>query len=1232
MGILPDPISIFQSSLRIVDYGLEQTSLAADAITRSRAALPPVTSDFNENERESFISQTIGVIRDQIQRGLPVASLPLDTIKALLDAFAVSKKWEEGLDDRKLFLDYVFVFLSRAPPSEAVKELEHSAIALLYRDLPHPPSTYVGPQNQFRSWDGSGNSATVPDMGRSFTPYSRSCASTRPLPITELPDAGLVFDTLIRRDKFVPHPAGLSGLFFNWATAVIHSVFRSSRTNPNINQTSSYIDLGIVYGNTKYHADRMRIVDGRGKIIPDSFGESRIGNLLGAAAIVVLFNRNHNWICDRLLAINERNTWTSDLVALKADTKDVYTNENYKNTLEKQDYEIFQTARLINSLTYANVMLSDFMAGILGTQGDGSSWSLDITSEHREANHSFLERGGGNSCSVEFNILYRLHHSMSEDDEKHIENTFRYIFSTNDWDSVAPESFEFRLSNFGRVAVAKATGTPYNPPTDDEYRELSEVAKNNVRDDGQPLDYSRATLGQFARDPVTKKFKDSDLAGILHKATSAPAAALKARGVPHVMRVIEILGIEQSRFWGACTLNEFRHFLGLRPYTTFEEWNPDKAIAEAARKLYRHPDNLELYVGLVAEEAKTVGSGGGLCSSFTMARAILADIVSIVRGDRHLTYDATPYNLTAWGFTEGNRNTENASFGGVLGKLFNRCLPQYFPATSVWTHFPLVTPTGQPFSMDNILKNLGKHDDYTFERPQKEGTVVVVPSVGFHNLQMTGYSNFGLRSPYTQNISEVKLDRSFLGVIDDPINYAKITAFIQNTFVPAETLSATKTWFHDRTLELIREKKLDIYSFKAQSHVIDLVKDVFRLVPVHWASTKVAGLPLKTSYETRGIYYEQQMYQMLKEIYSYIYQDGDQTMKIADRSEARENVKRLSRFVKLSLIEAKGGLPGSVLGSFASLVIGDTQSSSSTTLNRLLHVKAPIDEIAADVVAFISTASVELSQIFTHVVNFYLAPTPPNVFDKDYVAASDVYKKKIANEEKIRNIVANPTADAASLLEGYVREALRHDPVTPGIFRVATSNQDTGYLKWNKGDKLFFDYRAAGAEFPVPDDQDPNFYVDPTTPVNQYANIQGDGVFKVLGQEFVYGVAASVLQAVFSLPNLHRAKGHTGTLRRFKDVISAPNDTVVAGKKKIPKIRLGDDGKPIVNYDKEGNIVKPDLEEIADYSWQAGEGLTAWKYTYTNPEDGHRETPWATGFTINFGHYSPESCVKHIAA
>lgn len=47
----------------------------------------------------------------------------------------------------------------------------------------------------------------------------------------------------------------------------------------------------------------------------------------------------------------------------------------------------------------------------------------------------------------------------------------------------------------------------------------------------------------------------ADLAKILLDATESPASAFKARGIPDVLRVIEILGIMQSRSWGTCSVS-----------------------------------------------------------------------------------------------------------------------------------------------------------------------------------------------------------------------------------------------------------------------------------------------------------------------------------------------------------------------------------------------------------------------------------------------------------------------------------------------------------------------------------------------------------------------------------------------------------------------------------------------------------------------------------------------------
>ena len=51
------------------------------------------------------------------------------------------------------------------------------------------------------------------------------------------------------------------------------------------------------------------------------------------------------------------------------------------------------------------------------------------------------------------------------------------------------------------------------------------------------------------------RFKDEDLANILHDSTSRRAGAFGAKGIPEVLRVIEIMGIQQSRTWGACSVS-----------------------------------------------------------------------------------------------------------------------------------------------------------------------------------------------------------------------------------------------------------------------------------------------------------------------------------------------------------------------------------------------------------------------------------------------------------------------------------------------------------------------------------------------------------------------------------------------------------------------------------------------------------------------------------------------------
>ena len=146
----------------------------------------------------------------------------------------------------------------------------------------------------FRFPDGSYNNILLPSLGKAGSPYARSVPSSRLSP-SALPDPGLVFDTLLKRDEFVPHPGGVSSLFFAFADLVIHSIFHTNPRDGRINNASSYLDLSVLYGSNDEQMDSVRLKDGSGKLKDDVFADSRLLLMPPATcALLVLLNRNHN--------------------------------------------------------------------------------------------------------------------------------------------------------------------------------------------------------------------------------------------------------------------------------------------------------------------------------------------------------------------------------------------------------------------------------------------------------------------------------------------------------------------------------------------------------------------------------------------------------------------------------------------------------------------------------------------------------------------------------------------------------------------------------------------------------------------------------------------------------------------------------------------------------------------------------------------------------------------------
>src|SRR5258705_11062673 len=181
---------------------------------------------------------------------------------------------------------------------------------VVYNDLPHPPSNYLAPypiqvpyesvpqgfiKYAYRTADGSFNNPLIPTLGQAGAPYARSVTTVNISPKRALPDPGLVFDSLLKRDKFEEHPGGISSLFFAFADLVIHSIFHTDHKDWNKNKSSSYLDLSILYGSNQKQQDSVRRKDGSGKLYDDVFADSRLLMMPPATcALLVLLSRNHN--------------------------------------------------------------------------------------------------------------------------------------------------------------------------------------------------------------------------------------------------------------------------------------------------------------------------------------------------------------------------------------------------------------------------------------------------------------------------------------------------------------------------------------------------------------------------------------------------------------------------------------------------------------------------------------------------------------------------------------------------------------------------------------------------------------------------------------------------------------------------------------------------------------------------------------------------------------------------
>ena len=701
-------------------------------------------------------------------------------------------------------------------------------------------------------------------------------------------------------------------------------LFQTDRDDPTITLTSSYLDLSPLYGNNQEEQNAVRTFKD-GKLKPDCFSTKRVlGFPPGVGVILIMFNRFHNYVVEQLATINEGGRFTKP-------------DDSNAEAYAKYDNDLFQTGRLVTCGLYVNIILKDYVRTILNINRTDSVWSLDPRAQIKDGPlGEAAPEATGNQVSAEFNLIYRWHSCISQRDQKWTEDMYKELFPGQDIKNIDLQQFMKGLGQW----EAKL-------PKDPQKRPFANL--------------QRKEDGSFEDDPLVKIFGESveDCAG-----------AFGASHVPTVFKSIEVLGIKQARSWNLATLNEFREFFNLAPYKTFEEINPDPYIADQLKRLYDHPDLVEIYPGVNIEAAKEpVTPGSGLCTNFTISRAILSDAVALVRGDRFHTVDFTPKHVTNWAYNE-IKSQDSINQGQVFHKLVLRAFPNHFKGDSIYAHFPLVIPSENR----NIFSKLGRVEKYSWDQPS---FTPVPPFLNSHAActsvltdQETFKVTWGKKIEFLMHNDDQPYGKDFMLSGDKPPNAAS-RKMMGGALYREQWENEVKKFYEEITLKLLHEHSYQI----AGVNQVDIVRDIANIAQVHFCSN-VFSLPLKTESNPRGIFAESELYKIMAVVFTSIFYDADVAKSFELNNGARMATQQLGKLA-LANVEAvsKPGFIADLVSRLYQHESHDVLSEYGThMIQRLLDSGLPPAEIVyTHILPTAGGMVANQGQLFSQSLDYYLS-------------------------------------------------------------------------------------------------------------------------------------------------------------------------------------------------------------------------------------------------------------------
>ncbi|KAF4981845.1 hypothetical protein FZEAL_2424 [Fusarium zealandicum] len=992
-----------------------------------------------------------------------ISRLKMKDFKTLLEIVSSKLKGQTQQDDKTMIMERTIQIVAGLSDHSKVQEvLTNSFIDQLWNSLEHPPMLYMGDKYRFRQPDGSLNNFYIPRLGAARTPYSRS-VRPKGMSLGAQPDPEAIFESVMAREGFKRNPNNVSSILWYWATIIIHDLFWTNMKDPNQNDSSSYLDLSPLYGSTEEARDSIRTFKD-GQLKPDCFADKRlIGNPPGVCILLVMFNRFHNHVATNLADINEGGRFT------KPSTK--LDEEAAAAAWKKYDAELFETARLVTSGLYINITLIDYVRNIINLNRVDTTWTLDPRQEMGVSvgTSKGSESGTGNVVSAEFNLCYRWHSCISEMDDKWIQDFYTELLGEN----YGPMNLQVLMKALKKFEMTVAE------------------------------DPAERTFGGFKRGS-DGRFNDDELVDALSTAIEQPGGAFGAGNVPRIMKPVEMLGILRGRKWNLAGLNEFRKHFGLKGYDTFEEINSDPAVADALRNLYQHPDYVELYPGLVAEEAKSpMVPGVGITPTYTISRVILSDAVALVRGDRHYTIDYHPRNLTNWGFKEVDYDLK-INHGCVFYKLFIRAFPQHFKGNSVYAHYPMVIPSENR----KILTDLNRVDRFDFGRPAFNAARVNI--VGYKAARYILENQEKYRVCWEEGLGHLMGDggRRFM-LSGDTAQHAQQRKCVGALLYNDGWKNAVKNFYSMIAERLLADKSYRI----AGKTQVDVVRDVGNLAHTHFVS-RMFNLPLKTKENPGGIYSEQELYMVLAVIFVCIFFDIDPAKSFPLRQGAKEVATQLGKIVEMNVRLCNGV---GVKGLFTGKPRDDPLAAYGNNMAKGLK-KAGLstyDIVWSQILPTAGAMVPNQAQVFAQTLDWYLSP------------AGERYRPEL---HRIASLETGDETDA--LLLGYAMEGIRMAG-TFGLYRQAAqadviSEDDGRRVKVEAGDRVFVSLVSAA--------KDPSIYpspelVDPRRPLRSYIHY-GTGPHECLGRDISQVALTELFRALFRKKGLRRVPGPQGELKK----------------------------------------------------------------------------------------------------